>query len=159
MGSDDCALCAQEVEALDHLLLGCVHNRETWFRIMHYYGMQHLTSKEELPFFEWWLGTRKQVHKLQRKGFDSLALLVVWSLWNERNRRVHNRAALQPVALVPLILEEARRWARDEFAALPLLVVLGLACNPSLLLGFNLLLCFIFRPVVPNSPFFLTKNL
>jgi hypothetical protein len=41
--SDDCALCAQEVETLDHLLLGCVHSWETWFRIMRYYGMQHLT--------------------------------------------------------------------------------------------------------------------
>jgi hypothetical protein len=51
MGSDDCALCAQEVEALDHLLLGCVHNRETWFRIMHYYGMQHLTSQRGAAIF------------------------------------------------------------------------------------------------------------
>jgi hypothetical protein len=31
---------------------------------------------------------------------------------------VHNRGALQPVALVPLILEEARRWARAEFAGI-----------------------------------------
>jgi hypothetical protein len=44
---------------------------------MRYYELQHLTPQEELPFFEWWLPTRKQIHKLQRKGFDSLALLVV----------------------------------------------------------------------------------
>jgi hypothetical protein len=62
--SDDCALCAQEVGTLDHLLLGCVYSRETWFRILRYYGLQLLTSQEELPFFEWWLATRKQVHKL-----------------------------------------------------------------------------------------------
>jgi hypothetical protein len=35
--SDTCALCAQEVETLDHLLLGCVHSRETWFRVLRYY--------------------------------------------------------------------------------------------------------------------------
>jgi hypothetical protein len=62
--SDDCALCAQEVETLDHLLLRCVHSRETWLRILHYYGLQHLAPQEELPFFEWWVATWKQVHKL-----------------------------------------------------------------------------------------------
>jgi hypothetical protein len=90
----------------------------TWFRIMHYYGLQYLAPQEELPFFKWWLPTRKQIHKLRRKGFDSLALLVVLSLWKERNRHVHDRAALQPVALAPLILEEARRWARVRFAGI-----------------------------------------
>jgi hypothetical protein len=86
--------------------------------ILRYYGLQHLTPQGELPFFEWWLPTRKQVHKLRQKGFDSLALLVVWSSWKEKNRRVHDRAALQPVALAPLILEEARRWGRAGFAGI-----------------------------------------
>jgi hypothetical protein len=31
---------------------------------------------------------------------------------------VHDRAALQPVALASLILEEARRWARAGFAGI-----------------------------------------
>jgi hypothetical protein len=30
--SDSCALCAQAVETLDHLLVDCVYSRETWFR-------------------------------------------------------------------------------------------------------------------------------
>jgi hypothetical protein len=92
--TDDYALCAQEVETLDHLLVGCVFARETWFRILRYFGLQDLTPQVELPFFGWWLGTRKRVHKLQRKGFDSLALLVAWSLWRKRNRQVHERCTL-----------------------------------------------------------------
>jgi hypothetical protein len=94
------------------------HSRKTWFRILRYYGLHHLTPQGELPFFEWWLPTRNQIHKLQRKGFDSLALLVVWLLWKERNRRVHDRAPLQLVPLAPLILEEARRWAWAGFAGI-----------------------------------------
>jgi hypothetical protein len=31
---------------------------------------------------------------------------------------VHDKVALQPVALAPLILEEARRWARVGFAGI-----------------------------------------
>jgi hypothetical protein len=91
---------------LDHLLLGCVHSWETWFRVLHYYGLDQLTPLEELPYLDWWLGVRKRVHKSQRKGFDSPVLLVVWSLWKERNLRVHERVALQQVLLAPRILEE-----------------------------------------------------
>jgi hypothetical protein len=75
--TDDCVLCAQEVETLDHLLVGSV---ETWFRILWYFALQDLTPQVELPFFDWWLGTRKRFQKLQHKGFDSLAILVAWSL-------------------------------------------------------------------------------
>jgi hypothetical protein len=116
--SDIYALCAQEVEILDHVLLGCVHSRETWFRVLRHYGLNQLTPQEELPYFDWWLGVRKRVHKSQRKGFDSLALLVVRSLWKERNMRDHERVALQPVLLAPRILEEARRWARAGFVGI-----------------------------------------
>lgn len=35
---DECALCAQKVETLDHLLTGCVHSRETWFV---YFGLSN----------------------------------------------------------------------------------------------------------------------
>jgi hypothetical protein len=56
--------------------------------------------------------------KSQRKGFDSLALLVVWSLWKERNLRVHERVALQSVLLAPHILEEARRWTQAGFVGI-----------------------------------------
>jgi hypothetical protein len=69
--SDICALCAQEVETLDHLLLGCVHSWETWFRVSRYFGLDRLTPQKGLPYFEWWLDIRKQVHKSQLKDFDS----------------------------------------------------------------------------------------
>jgi hypothetical protein len=101
---------------MNHLLVGCVFAREMWFKILRYFGLHDLTPQVELPFFDWWLGTRKRVYKLQRKGFNSLVLLVAWSLWKERNRWVHERCALQPVALAPLILEEARMWSHTGFA-------------------------------------------
>jgi hypothetical protein len=85
---------------------------------LRFYGLDHLTPQEELPYFVWWLAVKKRVHKSQRKGFDSLALLVVWSLWKERNPRVHERVALQPVSLALRILEETRRWARAGFVGI-----------------------------------------
>jgi hypothetical protein len=57
--TDDCSLCAQEVETLDHMLLGCVYSRKTWFGILRYYGLQHFTPQVELPCFEWLLDIKK----------------------------------------------------------------------------------------------------
>jgi hypothetical protein len=41
-----------------------------------------------------------------------------WSLWKERNRRIHDRAALKPMALAKMILEEARTWTRAGFGGI-----------------------------------------
>jgi hypothetical protein len=46
---DICALCAREVETLDHLLLGCVYSRETWFRMLRFFGMADLAPLLEEP--------------------------------------------------------------------------------------------------------------
>jgi hypothetical protein len=60
------ALCAQEVETLDHLLLGCVHSRETWFRMLRFFGMADLAPSREESVVVWWLRTRKAVAKPSR---------------------------------------------------------------------------------------------
>jgi hypothetical protein len=80
--------------------------------------MADLAPSREEPVAVWWLRVRKVVAKPSRKGFDTLVLLVAWSLWKERNSRVHEQAALQPVALVGDILEDARLWARAGFVSI-----------------------------------------
>jgi hypothetical protein len=115
---DVCALCAHEVETLDHLLLGCVHSRETWFRVLRFFDMTDLAPTREEPVAVWWLWAWKVVVKPSHKGFDTLVWLVAWSLWKERNRRVHERAALQTVALAGAILEDVCLWARAGFVSI-----------------------------------------
>jgi hypothetical protein len=51
---------------------------------------------------------------------------------------VYERVALQPVLLVPRILEEARRWARVGFVGIASLIVV-VDCSFSLVL--SLLFC------------------
>lgn len=99
---DDFSFWAQEVETLDHLFIGCAFNHETWFCNYRFVCLQELTPQNDQPFCDWWLRSKKQVPKDHRKGFDSLALLVIWSLWKERNRQVHDRTVLQSVVFVPV---------------------------------------------------------
>ncbi|RCV38227.1 hypothetical protein SETIT_8G125100v2 [Setaria italica] len=109
---------------MDHLLTSCVHNRETWFCVLKFFGLQWLMPQVKALFAKWWIQARKRVAKTQWKGFDSLVWLVAWLLWKERNRQVHERTALQLVALVSVVLEEARTWGWAGFLGLRSLILL-----------------------------------
>ena len=41
---------------------------------------------------EWLPDARRGLSKLARKGFDSVVLLVVWSLWIERNSQTFDNS-------------------------------------------------------------------
>jgi hypothetical protein len=83
-----CALCSQEAEAIDHLLLGCAFSREIWFKTLRTCHWQNLTPSHDACLAEWWTQSRKQVSKGRRKAFDSLVVLVARCIWLERNSRV-----------------------------------------------------------------------
>jgi hypothetical protein len=123
--SDSCALwiLVTRVETLDHLLVDCVFSRETWFRTLGHILLPQLAPDHPMSLAAWWSSARKSVAKTRRKGFDAFVWLVAWLIWRERNRRVHDREALMPVALTPAILDEARTWACAGF--LPIARLLG----------------------------------
>jgi hypothetical protein len=57
---------------------------------------------------DWWLCSRKGVPKMHQKAFDSIIILIPWSLWCHCNDRVFTRRSLLSVALVNEI------WAAGE---------------------------------------------
>jgi hypothetical protein len=57
----------------------------------------------------WW--TRLAcVAKPNRKAIASIAMLVSWTIWNERNARVFNNKAAPTAVLLELIKSEVRLW-------------------------------------------------
>jgi hypothetical protein len=74
--SNTCALCAQEVETLDHLLVDCVYTREMWFRTLCYILLLDLALDSPGNLAAWWCSARKSVAKVRRKGFDAFICLV-----------------------------------------------------------------------------------
>jgi hypothetical protein len=76
MHSDStCALCDQQPETINHLLLACVFSRHVWFTFLGKFGWQLLSLGPNDVFPEWWIHRRKQVAKARRKAFDSLVRL------------------------------------------------------------------------------------
>jgi hypothetical protein len=64
---------------------------------------------------DWWLPSRKRVHKHRRKGFDTLFALVIWL---ERNARVFNRKSLRADQLADRIKAEGLQWSLAGFSEL-----------------------------------------
>jgi hypothetical protein len=108
---------------LDHLLVLVVSTFEKLGSAC--YGSSAwriLPPSRKEPIAVWWLNKRKAAVEPSCKSFDTLVWLVAWSLWKERNRHVHERAALQLVALAGDIMEAARLWARAGFVSIAALL-------------------------------------
>jgi hypothetical protein len=115
---DSCALCDQEAETADHLLLSCVFAREVWDRLLRRAHIWLDTPTGVSPFVDWCLSSRKRLPRELRRGFDSLALLVAWSLWKERNRRVFDAAASSVDDVVKGVIAEGGLWVAAGFKPL-----------------------------------------
>lgn len=122
--SDSCALCDQCSESLDHLLLGCVYSRELWSAVLGKLNLHHLIQDQQDCIFVWWLQARKSVPKVARAGFDSLFLLIGWSIWKERNARTFGGQSCSPMGLLASILDEAREWNVAGYRSLSALLLL-----------------------------------
>ncbi|KAI5013082.1 hypothetical protein ZWY2020_028036 [Hordeum vulgare] len=71
----------------------------------------HLCPTQHATLVEWWSMARKRITKRTRKGFDTLVMLVSWSLWKQMNGRVFGRSDfLNKRGTVDLIFEDLRNW-------------------------------------------------
>ncbi|KAF8700182.1 hypothetical protein HU200_034559 [Digitaria exilis] len=114
--NDDCIFCSQHPESIDHLLLNCSFSREVWFIILQGLDWQSISpTGTDLSFVDWWNQSRRAVCKDNRKHFDSLVILVAWSIWLERNARTFNRQQRTASQLAMLLKHEAAIWAHDTF--------------------------------------------
>lgn len=115
---DSCVFCAQAVETASHLFLGCVFSRQVWFNLFNRLGLDALLPTCEVDVAVFWTEQRRRIDKASRPIFDSLLLLVSWSLWKQRNARVFRGAARSELQVLDDILEEGEAWALAGYAPL-----------------------------------------
>jgi hypothetical protein len=108
--SNECIMCGQEPETMDHILIGCSFSREVWHIWLARLHLQVPPANHGNAALDWWLRTRKMIPKPLRRGFDSFVFLVGWMLWKERNSRTFNGVASQAMVLVNAMQEEGARW-------------------------------------------------
>jgi hypothetical protein len=72
--------------------------------------MQPATSDAGGKQLEWWPRARQHAPPQSKKGLDSLVLLVVWTLWKERNSRIFQRSAETLGTINKRIADEVELW-------------------------------------------------
>lgn len=107
---DACALCSQEPETADHLLLGCAVTRQLWFVLLSALGLEAIAPSRDDKLVNWWLRCRGMLGADSRAVFDSVLLLATWCVWKERNNRTFNRVAASLQAMLLAVLRETEDW-------------------------------------------------
>lgn len=115
---DACVLCDQEPETCDHLFVACVVARELWASVLAPAGLLDLLPTGSDDLESWWLGRRQRFEGTARATFDSMVLLISWTLWKERNERTFSRNTSTNAGLLQKVIKEANDWVLAGFRSL-----------------------------------------
>jgi hypothetical protein len=110
--NDSCVLCRTTIETAHHLVAGCKYSRRIWDLVAAWTTLPDLRPNA-WPLSEdveqWWTQFTTQPDH-PRKALRSLALLVIWEIWKERNARVFVRRESSTATLMAKITDEASAW-------------------------------------------------
>jgi hypothetical protein len=93
------------METAHHLLVDCRYTCRLWIEVARWLGLPELRPATWPPSSSplgWWTVTPSR-HNISQKAFRSLALLISWELWKERNSRIFNRSESPITTLVSKI--------------------------------------------------------
>jgi hypothetical protein len=110
-----CPVCLQEVETISHLLINCVFARAIWFQILSSIGRPQLTPSNSDGLEAWWLAATRGWTRMKTPRVRSLLLLVMRSIWLERNNRVFNNKFKHEALILDELVQEANRWKIVRF--------------------------------------------
>jgi len=102
---ENCYLCDQEPETIDHI---CSFTREIWFLVLRALEIQ--SPQAAVTTLGWWRRIRAAAPGERRKGLDTLFALVSWQLWKERNARCFRSLTASIAETLHMIKIEADRW-------------------------------------------------
>lgn len=107
---DDCFLCDQMPETIDHIVVDCSFSRVIWTSAAAALGT-NLQLQPAGTILDWW-DVWRSLWPGYEKGADSLFTLIAWELWKERNARCFRGATTQAFALLTSIRHHAEAWER-----------------------------------------------
>jgi hypothetical protein len=105
-----CPLCDTQEETLDHLTLQCPYARAVWTRVVTRHNLPGIVPSENAEIGEWWPAAIARFAATDRKTDNSLIMLVMRTLWLERNARVFERSPTTVQVTLKLMLDEWHTW-------------------------------------------------
>jgi hypothetical protein len=91
--------------------ISCVFSRQIWFIILQKFGLQAFAPQtDNHSFDDWWEQASKRVDGQNKKGLNSVIILVAWMIWNHLNGCVFDGRRPDLNGLLTSVLEEAHMW-------------------------------------------------
>ena len=78
---------------------------------MSWENLHHLVPSTQANLKEWWVKVRGSIIRKTRNLFDSLTIMIGWTVWQERNSRVFDKTSKPMNTIIKLIQNEAKQWA------------------------------------------------
>jgi hypothetical protein len=105
-----CPLCGSRQETLDHITLQCPFAMAIWAGAVARLGLPNIVPSEHAAIGEWWPEATARFTPSDRRTANSFIMLVMRTLWLERNARVFNQKATTAQTLLRLLLDEWKAW-------------------------------------------------
>jgi hypothetical protein len=115
-----CKLCNQVQETAAHLFFKCRFTKRIWSSLKAWLGLNAIDPLEWDSWGsvkDWWVHV---IHKrgANRKALTSLAMLVSWEIWLERNARVFQNRSATASMILQKIKDEMGLWSHAGAKAL-----------------------------------------
>jgi hypothetical protein len=105
-----CLLCGSREETIDHISLQCPFATVIWMGVVTRLGLPNIVPSDRAEFGEWWPLAISRFASSHRKATNFLILLVVRSIWLERNAWVFNQTYTPAQVSLRLVLDEWEAW-------------------------------------------------
>ena len=120
-----CQLCHRNLETVDHLFIECPFVRQVWENIAtrtRENRLQPTSWASSCDILQWFDNILPASSTPRARGNKSLIILIIWSLWNERNSRVFQRGCKTIQQVSAEILDTTKLWITAGSKHLALLV-------------------------------------
>jgi hypothetical protein len=105
-----CPLCGSREETIDHITLQCPFAAAIWTGAVTRLGLPNIVPSDRAELGEWWPLAISRFAASDRRTANSFILLVMRSLWLERNARVFNHKYTSAQTSLRLLLDEWAAW-------------------------------------------------
>ena len=109
-----CPLCLIEDENMEHLTVRCSYAAAVWSGLNSRLGVSLPVPDAQSSLASWWPGAVQPLRSKDQKTANSLIMLVLRSLWLERNARVFENQALPWGRVLDAIVDEWRMWVMSR---------------------------------------------
>jgi hypothetical protein len=101
----------REPETCKHLFAHCPFTTAVWQQVRRWAEADFpIPGASFVDTADWWLCARKCAPKTHRRNFDTVAILVHWRIWKERNSRVFDNTGHSHREVFEAIRDDIRLW-------------------------------------------------